>query len=93
MAWWLAHKLKIFDFLNFTTIILVVISSGFIISYGSYFYLYDMGISGSTSLWSYLQNNFSSYFLSNIIYAGLFFLGLKLHAKFNPAAVNIYASK
>ena len=93
MAWWLAHKLKIFDFLNFTTIILVVISSGFIISYGSYFYLYDIGISGSTSLWSYLQNNFSSYFLSNTIYAGLFFLGLKLHAKFNPAAVNIYASK
>jgi hypothetical protein len=93
MAWWLAHKLKIFDFLNFTTIILVVISSGFIISYGSYFYLYDMGISGSTSLWSYLQNNFSSYFLTNIIYAGLFFLGLKLHAKFNPAPVNIYASK
>ena len=93
MAWWFASKLKIFDFLNFMTIILIVVSLGFIISYGSYFYFYDMGISGSTSLWSYLQNNFPSYFLSNIIYAGLFFLGLKLHAKFNPTAVNIYASK
>ena len=93
MAWWLAHKLKIFDFLNFTTIILVVISSGFIISYGSYFYLYDMGISDSTSLWSYLQNNFSSYFLTNIIYAGLLFLGLKLYAKLNPVVVNIFANK
>ena len=93
MAWWLACKLKIFDLLNFMTIILAVVSLGFIISYGGYFYLYDMSLSGVTSLWSYLQNNFSSYFLSNIIYAGLFFLGLKLHAKFKPVAVNIYASK
>ncbi len=93
MAWWLACKLKIFDMLNFMTIILAVVSLGFIISYGGYFYLYDMSLSGVTSLWSYLQNNFSSYFLSNIIYAGLLYLGLKLHAKFNPAAVNIYASK
>jgi hypothetical protein len=70
-----------------------VISLGFIISYGSYFYLYDMGPSDSISLWSFLQNNFSSYFMTNIIYAGLFFLGLKLHAKLKPTAEDIFASK
>lgn len=93
MAWWFARKVKIFDLLNFMTISLVLISLGFIISFGSYFYLYDIGLSDSTSLWSFLQNNFSSYFLTNICYAGLFFLGLKLHAKFNSTAFNKYASK
>ena len=93
IAWWFASKLKIFDLLNCTTITLVVISLGFIISYGSYFYLYDMGPSDSISLWSFLQNNFSSYFMTNIIYAGLFFLGLKLHAKLKPNAEDIFASK
>ena len=93
MAWWFACKLKIFDVINLTTLILAVVFLGFIISYGSYFYLYDMGLSGVSSLWSYLQNNFSSYFLTNIIYAVIFFLSIKLYAKFNPAALNIYASK
>ena len=92
-AWWLAQKLKIFDLLNFTAIILAVVSLGFVISYGSYFYLYDMRLSGVSNFWSYLQNNFSSYFLTNIIYAGLFFLGHKLYAKLNPVVVNIFANK
>tara|TARA_B100000035_G_scaffold151114_1_gene128789 strand:+ start:11558 stop:12121 length:564 start_codon:yes stop_codon:yes gene_type:complete len=93
IAWWFARKLKIFDLLNFTTIIFVVISLSFIISYGSYFYLYDMGLADSASLWSFLQNNFLSYFLTNISYAGLFFIGLKLYAKFKPTTLNIYVSK
>lgn len=93
MAWWLSYKLKIFDLLNFTAIILAVVSLGFVISYGSYFYLYDMRLSGVSNFWSYLQNNFSSYFLTNIIYAGLFFLGHKLYAKLNSVFVNIFASK
>jgi hypothetical protein len=93
MAWWFAQKLKLFDLLNFSTVILITISLGFVISYGGYFYLFDTASSNSLSLLSYLGNNFSSYFLTNIIYAGLFYLGFKLLAKFNPTVRNIYVGK
>ena len=92
MSWWFAQKLKLFDLLNFSTIILVVIFLSFSISYGSYFYLYD-NPTNALGLLSYLLNNFTSYFLINGCYAALLYIILKLNAKLSPLTTETITSK
>jgi len=74
LAWFVASKIKAANGRSFSQGVLWVILLGFLISYGSHYYLYILPTNPTYSLMSFLQDNLWAYLPSNIGYAVILFV-------------------
>ena len=89
LAWFVASKIKAGNGRSFSQSVLWVILLGFLISYGSHYYLYILPTNPTYSLMSFLQDNLWAYLPSNIGYAFILFVTFKMLGKYGCLGIKV----
>jgi|GEM_PF-673529 len=78
LAWFIASRIKTANASSFSQSVLWVVLLGFLISYGSHYYLHISPSNPTYTLLSFFQDNLWAYLPSNIGYAIILFVILKV---------------
>ena len=89
LAWFVASKIKVSNARAFSQSVLWVILLGFLISYGSHYYLYILPTNPTYSLMSFFKDNLWAYLPSNIGYALILFVTFMVLDKYGHLGLKV----